>query len=164
MRETMRKIMTKKFNEIFTINVRGQRTIDRNKLQLFLKTLEEPYMQVANKHLKGIRLKNSGKPYYLARFSLERLPWHWLRDDAILAIKKNHWINPGRAQLLKTLGIYTASYLSRHNKNWLKNIRPEDQDEKIDIEHKERGKIIAQKYPQVFNIMKQNQWNELKYF
>ncbi|MCJ7505545.1 MarR family winged helix-turn-helix transcriptional regulator [Candidatus Bathyarchaeota archaeon] len=163
MREALRKIMEKAFNDLFNVK---RNLANLEKLNLFLKALEEPYMDVANRPLRGVLMKDSGMPYYQAKFSLDRLPWWWIRDDALLAIEKGHWISPGRIRLLTTLGIRTEVFLSRHNKKWLNRLEQlgKNPDTEKDLEHKLREPAIAETHPEAFCTTQRTMWNGLKYF
>lgn len=163
MREALRRIMGKVFSEF--LNIKGK-VGDINKLDIFLKALEAPYMDVANRPLRNAGRKNIGFPYYNARFTLYCLPWWWIRDDALLAIEKGHWISPGRIQLLTTLGIRTELFLSRHNKKWLNHLEQngEDPETEKDSECKVREPIMREKHPEAFSTLKRTMWNDLKYF
>lgn len=167
MREVLRRTMGKVFAELVTHEARIK---DYAKLDVFLRALEEPYMDMANRQLKGLRRKarvSKGPPphYYLARFTLERAPWLMLRDDALLALKNKHWISPTRIRLLATLGLRKEHQLNRHNEKWLSQVKqqgkdPEDQKEE---EYKIREPTIREDYPNVFIVLGRTEWNNLKY-
>jgi len=163
MHQTLRKIMAKVFNDLLT---RKGKIVNFQKLDTFLKALEEPYMDLANKPLKGIRFKNSMQPYYLARFIIDKAPWQMLRYDALLALKNNHWISPTRIHLLATLGIRTESFLVKHNKKWLARLQEigKDPDEQKEEEYKAREPEVKKTYSQVFITMRHTQWADHKYF
>jgi hypothetical protein len=161
--EALRKTMGKVFGEMFKI--KGN-LADLKRLDIFLKALEAPYMDVANKPLRNTGRRDVGLPYFNARFTLDRLQWWWIRDDALLALEKGHWISPGRILLLTTLGIKTELFLSRHNKKWQNRVEQlgKDSDAEKDLEHELREPIMKERHPEAFCTVKQTMWKDLKYF
>ena len=159
MHQTLRKIMAKVFSPLLT---QKGKIANFQKLDTFLKALEEPYMDLANKPLKGTRFKNSMQPYYLARFIIDKAPWQMLRYDALLALKSNHWISPTRIRLLATLGIRNESFLVKHNKKWLAHLQEKgkDPDQQKEEEYKAREPEVKKTYP----TLRHTQWADHKYF
>lgn len=161
MREAVREVMTRVFTDLFDLKHGG----NLPQLDMFLSALEEPYMDVANKPLHGIQRDNSGLPYYHARFTGDRLPWWWIRDDAILALKKGHWLSRGRIRLLAILGLGTEISLRSHNDRWASSLvkAGSNLETKKDKEYEEREPIIRRQHQEAFKPETETPWNRWKY-
>lgn len=163
MHEALREVMKRTFANLFGVT---RNPTNLRKLDSFLKALEEPYMDAANRPLRGTGMNRPSQPFCNARFTLDRIPCEWLRYDALLAIKKGHWLSPGRVRLLETFGIRNGMFLSTHNLRWLKRLRRlgRDPDTEKDLEHEMRRPLVEKTYPEAFSKRPVTLWNDLKYF
>jgi hypothetical protein len=163
MREALREVMKTTFANLFGVT---RNLANLKKLDSFLKALEEPYADVANRPLRGTRMNPPSQTFCNARFTLDRIPCDWLRYDALLAIKMGHWLSLGRVRLLETFGIRTNMFLSRHNLRWLKRIQKlgRDPDTEKDIECEVRRPLVDKTHQEAFIKHATTLWNDLKYF